>query len=135
MIDYRGYAGTVASGVLKPGDPIMALPSGLETTIASIETADGPVDEAFPPMAVTITLDRRARHRARRHALPAAQRADHRPGDRRPGLLDGRDVAADGGREVRDQAHDPLGARAGREIAYRIDVNTLHRHEGVDRCP
>ena len=90
--DYRGYAGTVASGVLKPGDPVLVLPSGLETTIASIETADGPVDEAFPPMAVTITLDGRHRHQPRRHALPAAQPADRRPGARRPGLLDGRDA-------------------------------------------
>jgi len=56
VLDYRGYAGTVASGVLKPGDPVMVLPSGFETTIESIETADGPVGEAYPPMAVTITL-------------------------------------------------------------------------------
>ena len=54
--DYRGYAGSVAGGVLKPGDPVVALPSGLESTIASIDTLDGPVDEAFAPMAVTVRL-------------------------------------------------------------------------------
>src|SRR5690606_7796110 len=54
--DYGGYAGQVAGGVLKPGDEVMVLPSGFTTTIASIETADGPVDEAFPPMSVTIRL-------------------------------------------------------------------------------
>ena len=43
--DYRGYAGTVAGGVFKPGDDVVVLPSGLTTTIASIDTADGPVDE------------------------------------------------------------------------------------------
>src|SRR5690606_8138936 len=56
VIDYRGYAGTVASGVLKPGDRVVALPSGLETEIVSIDTADGPVQEAFAPMAVTVVL-------------------------------------------------------------------------------
>ena len=55
--DYRGYAGTVAGGVLKPGDDVVVLPSGFETRIASIDTEDGPVDEAFPPMAVTVRLE------------------------------------------------------------------------------
>jgi bifunctional enzyme CysN/CysC len=56
VTDYRGYAGQVASGVLKPGDEVMVLPSGLTSTIASIDTADGPIDEAFPPMSVTVRL-------------------------------------------------------------------------------
>jgi bifunctional enzyme CysN/CysC len=56
VTDYRGYAGQVASGVLKPGDEVMVLPSGLTSTIASIDTADGPLDEAFPPMSVTVRL-------------------------------------------------------------------------------
>jgi bifunctional enzyme CysN/CysC len=54
--DYRGYAGQMAGGVLKPGDEVVVLPSGLTSTIASIDTADGPIDEAFAPMSVTLTL-------------------------------------------------------------------------------
>ena len=54
--DYRGYAGTVAGGVFKPGDEVVVLPSGFTSTVASIDTADGPVDEAFAPMSVTIRL-------------------------------------------------------------------------------
>src|SRR5437016_4982749 len=54
--DYRGYAGQVAGGILKPGDEVMHLPSGLTTTIKRIDTAAGPVDEAFPPMSVTLLL-------------------------------------------------------------------------------
>jgi bifunctional enzyme CysN/CysC len=54
--DYRGYAGRVAGGVFKPGDEVMILPSGLTTTVAGIDTFDGPVAEAFPPMSVTIRL-------------------------------------------------------------------------------
>jgi len=55
--DYRGYAGQVASGVLRPGDEIVALPSGLTSTIKSIELFDQQIDEAFPPMSVTVTLE------------------------------------------------------------------------------
>lgn len=56
VTDYRGYAGQVASGVLKPGDEVMVLPSGFTSRIAAVETADGPVQEAFPPMSVTVRL-------------------------------------------------------------------------------
>src|SRR3712207_1993394 len=54
--DYRGYAGQVASGILKPGDEVMVLPSGFTTTIAGIDTPTGPVEEPFPPMSVTLRL-------------------------------------------------------------------------------
>lgn len=54
--DYRGYAGRVAGGVFKPGDEVMALPSTLKTTIRSIDTYGGELEEAFPPQSVTITL-------------------------------------------------------------------------------
>ncbi len=55
--DYRGYAGQVAGGVLKPGDEVMHLPSGFTTRIRGVETAGTPVAEAFPPMSVTLLLD------------------------------------------------------------------------------
>jgi sulfate adenylyltransferase large subunit len=55
--DYRGYAGEVASGVFRPGDSIVALPSGKRSTIKEINTLDGPLDCAYPPMSVTILLN------------------------------------------------------------------------------
>lgn len=54
--DYRGYAGRVASGVFHPGDRVKVLPSGLETSVKSIDTFNGEVPEAFPPQSVTLTL-------------------------------------------------------------------------------
>jgi bifunctional enzyme CysN/CysC len=54
--DYRGYAGRVGAGVLRPGDEVQVLPSGLTTTIAGIDGPDGPLDAAFPPMSVTVRL-------------------------------------------------------------------------------
>jgi len=54
--DFRGYAGRIAGGVFKKGDKVMALPSGLESTITGLHTLKGEIDEAFPPMSVTMTL-------------------------------------------------------------------------------
>jgi small GTP-binding protein len=97
VVDYRGYAGTLASGVMKPGDEVLARPGGRGVP------ADGRHDHA----------QRRHRPVPRRHAVPAPQRAVRRPGPRRPGVLDGRERAADRGSQVPHQAHDPLGQGAG----------------------
>jgi sulfate adenylyltransferase subunit 1 len=55
--DYRGYAGKISSGVFKPGDRVKVLPSGFATTVKSIESSDGELKEAFPPMSVVIQLE------------------------------------------------------------------------------
>ena len=55
--DYRGYAGRVAGGIFKKGDEVMLLPSGFTTRISKIETYDGELEEAFPPMSVTMHLE------------------------------------------------------------------------------
>ena len=55
--DYRGYAGQVVGGVLEPGDEVAVLPSGRRSRIAAIDTYDGPLERAFPPMAVTVRLE------------------------------------------------------------------------------
>ncbi len=55
--DYRGYAGRMAGGVLKKGEEVMLLPSGFKSKIKSIDTYEGEVEEAFPPMSVSIQLE------------------------------------------------------------------------------
>ena len=55
--DFRGFAGRVAGGVFKPGDPVVVLPSGFSSTIKGIHTMDGDVEEAFTPMSVAVTLE------------------------------------------------------------------------------
>lgn len=55
--DFRGYAGRIAGGVFKPGDEVMALPSGLTSKIKSIYDFNQEVEEAFPPMSVSMTLE------------------------------------------------------------------------------
>jgi bifunctional enzyme CysN/CysC len=129
--DYRGYAGQVASGVLKPGDEVMVLPSGFTSRIAAIETADGPVAEAFPPMSVTVRLENeidiaRGDLICRPHNAPkAAQDIDALICwmDETAALQPGRKYAI---------KHTTRNARAVvKELQYRLDVNTLHRDESA----
>ncbi|WP_299038908.1 sulfate adenylyltransferase subunit CysN [uncultured Pseudokineococcus sp.] len=127
--DYRGYAGQMSGGVLKPGDEVMVLPSGFTTRIAAIETADGPVDEAFPPMSVTIRLEdeldvSRGDMICRPHNAPTpTQDVDAMVCwmDESSALAPGRKYAI---------KHTTRTARAVvKELQYRLDVNTLHRDE------
>ncbi len=129
--DYRSYAGTMAGGVLRPGDEVMVLPSGFTSTIRSIDTYDGPVDEAFPPMAVAFALEdeidiSRGDLICRTHNQPTM----------------GQDVDAmvcwlTEASALRQGAtyvikHTSRTARAlVKELAYRLDVNTLHRDEAA----
>jgi bifunctional enzyme CysN/CysC len=55
-LDFRGFSGTVASGVVKKGDRVVSLPSGKTSTVDRIVTYDGDREDAFPPLAVTLTL-------------------------------------------------------------------------------
>ena len=56
-LDFRGYCGTLTSGIVRPGDEVTVLPSGKSSTVKSIVTFEGEIEEAFPPMAVTLTLE------------------------------------------------------------------------------
>ncbi len=56
FVDYRGYAGRVASGIFRPGDDVVVMPSGFTSTIKSIDTTEGQLSEAYAPMSVSITL-------------------------------------------------------------------------------
>ena len=57
FIDYRGYAGRVASGIFRPGDDVTIMPSGFTSKIKSIDTIDGKLKEAYAPMSISITLE------------------------------------------------------------------------------
>jgi len=55
--DYRGYGGRIAGGIMKKGDEVMVLPSGFTSKIKKIDSYDGELQEAFPPMSVTVLLE------------------------------------------------------------------------------
>jgi len=56
-LDYRGFAGTLSSGVVRVGDELVALPSGRKSRVKTLASGGAPVEEAFAPMAVTLTLE------------------------------------------------------------------------------
>lgn len=56
-LDFRGFCGKVASGIVRKGDEVVALPSGKRSRVKSIVTYDGEIEQAFPPMSVTLTLE------------------------------------------------------------------------------
>jgi bifunctional enzyme CysN/CysC len=129
--DYRGYAGQIAGGVLKKGDEVVVLPSGFPSRIASIDTMDGPVDEAFPPMSVTVRLEddvdvSRGDMICRPHNQPrVTQDIDamvcwmHDT----PMKPRGKYFIKHTTREARALLH---------ELHYRLDVNTLHRDDSAE---
>ncbi len=126
--DYRGYAGQVAGGVLKPGDEVVVLPSGMTSTIAGIDLFDQELDEAFPPMSVTVRL---------------ADDVDVSRGDMIARIKNAPTPAQDIDAMVCWMTNKPLQprqklaikhtTRTGRtmvkDIQYRLDVNTLHRDQ------
>ncbi|MBU0486886.1 MAG: GTP-binding protein [Bacteroidetes bacterium] len=126
--DYRGYAGRIAGGVFKPGDKVVALPSGFSSTIKSIDTMGGPIDEAFPPMSVTIRLEdeidiSRGDMIVRESNLPEIGQDIHLMicwMNERKLQLNGKYAIKHTTREARCLVKD---------ILYKVDINTLHRNE------
>jgi bifunctional enzyme CysN/CysC len=128
--DYRGYAGQVSGGVLKAGDEVLVLPSGLTSRIASVETADGPVEEAFPPMSVTVLLE---------------DDIDVSRGDMICRINNAPSVAQDvealvcwmtddllvPGQKFAIKHTTRMARAVVKDLRYRLDVNTLHRDEGA----
>ena len=132
--DYRGYAGTVAGGVFKPGDEVVVLPSGFTLHHRRHRRprrragrrgvrADGGHD---PPR-------RRDRHQPGRHDLPRPQPAPRRSGHRRHRLLAHRGGVAPCRGPSTCIKHTTRTAKAlVKDLQYRLDVNTLHRDETAD---
>ncbi|MFC4148446.1 sulfate adenylyltransferase subunit CysN [Micromonospora mangrovi] len=131
VTDYRGYAGQVASGVLKAGDEVMVLPSGFTSRIASVETADGPVDEAFPPMSVTVRLtDEIDISRGDMICRPNNAPSVAQDIEAMVCWMDETRPLQVGGRYA--IKHTTRSARAiVRGLHYRLDVNSLHRDESA----
>ena len=125
--DHRSYAGTVASGVMRSGDDVVVLPIGKATRITAIEGPNGPVAEAFPPMAVSIKLAdeidiSRGDLIARTHNQPRIAQEF----DATVCWMDD-SAALEPGREYVIK-HTTRTTRARiTALDYRLDVNTLHR--------
>src|SRR5664279_2394320 len=130
VADYRAYAGQVAGGIMRPGDDVVVLPGGQRSKIASIDTYEGPLQEAFPPMSVALRLADdidvgRGSTIVRTQNQPTV--ANHfeallcwmseRPLDRR--------------RRYQVKHTTRTAMVGGLDVRYRIDVETLHRDESA----
>ncbi len=126
--DYRGYTGQLAAGVLRVGDEIVVQPSGLTSKVAAIDTYDGSVDAAFPPMSVTVRLQddidvSRGDMLCRPHNQPTVGQDI----EAMVCWLTERPLQANGRYALK---HTTRSARAVvKELRYRLDINTLHRDE------
>ena len=128
--DYRGYAGQVAGGVLRAGDEVLILPSGLSTRIESIDTFDGPVEEAFAGMSVVIRLvDDLDVSRGDMLCRKGNHPTVGQDVEAMVCWLNDRPLASGAKYSVK---HTSKWCRAVvRELRYRLDVNTLHRDESA----
>lgn len=130
--DYRGYAGRVASGVFKPGDEVVVLPSGFSSTIAGIDTFDGPVEEAFAPMSVAIRLsDEIDISRGDMICRPQNQPTSSQDVEAMVcWLTEASDLQPRAKLTIK---HTTRTAKAlVKDLHYRLDINSLHRDEDVD---
>jgi bifunctional enzyme CysN/CysC len=130
VADYRAYAGQVAGGVMRPGDEVVVLPGGQHSRIAGIDTFDGPVEEAFPPMSVALRLADdidvgRGSTIVRTHNQPTVSNSfecllcwmSERPLDRN--------------RRYQVKHTTRTAIVGGLDVRYRIDVESLHRDESA----
>ena len=124
--DYRGYAGQLAGGVLKKGDDVIVLPSGMTSKVASIELYDNEIDEAFPPMSVTVRLTDDV-DVSRGDMLARANNAPKPSQDIDAMVCWMTSNPLRAGRKLAIKHTTRTGRAVVKDIGYRLDVNTLHR--------
>ncbi len=126
--DYRGYAGRVGSGIFKEGDEVVVLPSGFKSSIKSVDFFQEKLEEAFPPMSVTIQLEddidiSRGDMIVKEGNMPEIGQDL----DLMVCWMNQRKLMEGGKYALKHTTRD---ARCViREIKYKVDINTLHRLE------
>ena len=130
--DFRGFAGRIDGGIFKPGDKVKSLPSGFVSTIKTIELNGEQISEAYAPMSVTMTLE---------------DEIDNSRGDMIVRENNVPQIGQDLEVLVTWMSSTPLHTRTKvyikhttnesigivKELKYKIDINTLHRIEGIDK--
>jgi len=126
--DFRGYAGRIEGGIFKPGDEVLAMPSGFTSKVKSIETMNGPIEEAFSPMNVVITLeDEIDISRGDMIAKPGNQPETGQDIELMVCWLNEKQIVQGGKYAIRHTTKD---ARCiVKDIRYKVDINTLHKIE------
>ena len=130
--DFRGYAGRVAGGIFRPGEEVLVLPSGFTSKIKSIELGGQPLEEAFAPMSVTMTLeDEIDISRGDIIAKPNNHPQSEQDIDLMLCWMNQRPVNLNTKFYIRHNTKEVRGVL--KEIQYKLDINSLHRLENVDQ--
>jgi sulfate adenylyltransferase subunit 1 len=127
--DFRGFAGRVAGGVFKPGDAIVAQPSGLTSTIKSIHGPDGALAEAFAPMSVVVTLADEI-DVSRGDTITKANNPPHVTQDIEAMIcwFSEKKLQPNGKYIIRHTTRESKCVI--KAVRYKININTLHKAEG-----
>jgi bifunctional enzyme CysN/CysC len=126
--DYRAYAGQVAGGIVRPGDEVVVLPGGQHTRVTGIDTFDGPVQEAFPPMSVALRLADEV-DVGRGSVIARTNNQPETSSSFESLLCWMSERPLDPGRRYLVKHTTRTAAVSAMDIRYRIDVDTLHRDE------
>jgi bifunctional enzyme CysN/CysC len=129
-LDFRGFAGTVASGVLRPGDEVVAMPSGLRSTVERIVTFDGDLEVAGPGSAVTVTLTDEI-DISRGDLLVGVDHAPTRAHEVDAMLVWMSTEELEPGRRYLLQSANGTSSASVSSIRHRIDVDTLNEQQAV----
>lgn len=126
--DFRGYTGRIASGIFKPGDKVVALPSEIKSTIKDIYLGEKKLEKAFPPLSVTMTLTddidlSRGDMLVRENNQPEKTNVL----DARICWLGDKPLNTSSRFLLRHLTHEVQAKIT--DVLYRIDINTLHRDE------
>ncbi|MFO1076102.1 MAG: sulfate adenylyltransferase subunit CysN [Planctomycetota bacterium] len=130
-LDFRGFAGTLASGVVRVGDKVAVVPSGKQSRVKSIVTFDGPVQEAFASMAVTITLTDEV-DVSRGDMLVAPNNAPPLDNAIEAMVVWFNDEPLQPGRQYIVKHTTAQTPAVATDIRYRINVGNLHREETAE---
>ncbi|MCH7788086.1 MAG: sulfate adenylyltransferase subunit CysN [Acidobacteria bacterium] len=129
-LDFRGYAGTVASGIIKPGDPVLVMPSGVKSTVERLVTFDGDLDRAGPGRAITVTLDTEV-DISRGDVLVSPEEPMQRAHEVLATVVWMGEEELHGGKEyLLQQGNRRLNARL--TVQQKIDINTLETSPGSE---
>jgi len=129
-LDFRGFAGTIASGVLKPGDPVISMPSGVGSNVERIVTFDGDLDVAGPGRAVTVTLTDEI-DVSRGDLLVKAGEQPFRAHDIDAMIVWMDDTELEPGRQYLLQSSNGFSNASVTLIRHRIDINTLEQEQAT----
>jgi bifunctional enzyme CysN/CysC len=129
--DYRGYAGQVASGVIAVGDEVVVQPSGVKTRVCGIDTLDGELQEAYPPLSVTVRLEDDV-DVSRGDMICRANNSPTPTKEVEATICWMSDRPLKAGSRYRIKHTTRTALAKVDELRYRVDVNSMHRDEAAD---